>query len=243
MECVASDKISSWVFWDGGQKKHFSFCLCLLDYSLLKYCLWEAQATQRSHVWALQVAPPVELPAASLVREASQTISLIRVFRWLQLHPRPGPRTKWIFWATCTNNIKRFKTAAARHWTKREALLNKGPCMTTQVTCQKACPGHSRLPATIWKAHKSELLSWAGSTYSTMRHVDTLLSQFTKPWGGLLCSNRKSENFRKTAQLTLTRKMLKPASLSKDPLLKYTQEVNFIQKIKNKKIHKSQIQN
>lgn len=48
-----------------GHKKHFSFCLCLLGHSLLKYSIWEAQATQRSHVWGLQLASPVELQVNS----------------------------------------------------------------------------------------------------------------------------------------------------------------------------------
>lgn len=48
-----------------GHKKRFSFCLHLLSHSLLKYSLWEAQATQRSYVWGLWVTSPVELPVNS----------------------------------------------------------------------------------------------------------------------------------------------------------------------------------
>lgn len=61
-ECVVSDVL---VFPRLSHKKYFSFCLDLLDTSLLRYCHWEIQAMQRSHVWGFQVTASVALPTDS----------------------------------------------------------------------------------------------------------------------------------------------------------------------------------
>lgn len=48
-------------------------------------------------------------------------------------------------------------------------------------------------------------------------------------FGVVITAIESQNNFAKQLQVTLTRKVQKVASLLKDPLLKYTQELDFMQ--------------
>ena len=107
--------------------------------------------------------------------------------------------------------------ATTGHWTKHEALLRMGSCVTAQVTAMKPTLALVDSDCNQLRDPQWELPSWAQSTHGTMINC-----YFNSLSLGLVCyAAIDHENIpTKTTAVSPNQKMLKIASLWKDPLLK-----------------------